>query len=112
MQGMIELEMVATKFMPSDKISLTSDGERHDIWTDGEAFCIGTPVVVEIVRFTYADDWQNENMAGVEFTFRYEDVPSWMDRKAFSNIPGMVEPKNDYAQVKKSSDGWHASDWF
>jgi hypothetical protein len=111
-QGMIELEKVTTKFLPSDKISLTSEGERRDVWTDGEGFCIGTPEVVEIVRFTYGDDGRNENVADVEFTYRYTNVPSWLDRNVFAKIPGMVEPDEDYVTVQKSSDGWHAPGWF
>lgn len=111
-QGMIELEKIDSKFIPSDKIDLTPEGERNDIWTDGEGFCIGIPEVVDIVRFTYGDNGQNENTASVEYTYRYEDVPSWLDRDAFAEIPGMVDPEEGYADVRKSSDGWHASGWF
>ncbi|WP_428515255.1 hypothetical protein [Roseovarius sp.] len=111
-QGLVELEVLDTKFIRSDKIDLTSEGERHDIWTDGEGFCLGAPEVVEIVRFTYADNGQNENAASVEFTYQYEEVPSWLDRDAFAGIPGMADPEEGYAEVQKSSDGWHASSWF
>lgn len=111
-QDLITLETVDTKFIPSDKIDLTREGQQNDIWTDGEGFCLGTPEVVEIVRFTYGDNGQNENAASVDYTYRYEDLPSWLDRDAFAEIPGMVEPEKGNAQLQKSSDGWHATVWF
>jgi len=111
-QGLVELEKVASKFIPSDRIDLTPAGERNDIWTDGEGFCVGTPKVVEIVRYTYGENGQNENAARVKFTYQYADLPSWLDRDAFADIPGMVEPEEGVAEVQKSSDGWYASAWF
>jgi len=111
-QGLVEIEQVKNGYIPADKVDLTPAGERESIWTDGEGFCVGTPEVVEVTRYTFGDNGQNENAAQVEFTYQYTDLPSWLDRDAFAAIPGMVEPDEGMAEAQKSSDGWHATAWF
>lgn len=106
--GMIEVDTRDSRYKTVDEISLTKAGLKAEVWDEEDGFCIGTPEVKEIVRYTYGDNGQNENQAIVEFTWQYENLPSWVDREDFASIRGMTEPVEGAAQAQKSSDGWHA----
>lgn len=106
--GLIDLDIRGDKWKTTYHIDLTDKGEKANLWTQGEGFCVGTPKVEEIVRYTYADQGANENAASVEYTWRLHDLPDWVDRNKFSGVEGMVKPETGSRSVQKSSDGWHA----
>ncbi len=106
--GMIVVDTSDSGYKTVDEISLTKKGQKEGVWDEQDGFCIGKPQVTEIVRYTFGNSGQNENEATVEFTWQFENLPSWVERESFASIRGMIEPAEGTAQAQKSSDGWHA----
>lgn len=108
MAGMIVVDTSSRGYKTVDEISLTKKGQKEGVWDEQDGFCIGTPQVTEIVRYTFGNSGQNENEATVEFTWQFKNLPSWVERENFASIKGMTEPAEGTAQAQNSSDGWHA----
>lgn len=106
---LITLDERGDKWNKTYNIDLTEKGRAAEVWTQGEGFCVGTPKVEEIIRFTYADQGANENAANVEYTWRLHDLPDWVNRNDFAGVEGMTAPVEGSRNVQKSSDGWRAS---
>lgn len=93
------------------EIQLTSVGEEAQVWSERDGFCVGRPEVVDIIRYTYADNGANKNSAIVEYRWHLTDVPNWVDPQFFPNILGLTSPVDDRISITRSSDGWHAGSW-
>ncbi len=89
-----------------DAVELTEKGSKIDFWSeDASEICLGKPVFGEIQRFTYDQNGNNENAATVDFSWTFE-TPSWIEKNAFEDIPGVQNPSTASIFVVKSSDGW------
>jgi len=106
--GMIDVKTSKERYKTTDHISITDKGLKNDVWHPKEGFCIGSPEVEEIVRFTYDQNGQNKERARVELTWRLGNLPKWLDRDDFADVDGMTTAQEGGAVVQKSSDGWHA----
>jgi hypothetical protein len=79
-------------------IDLTEAGKKADVWSD-KGFCIGSPRVVEILRFKEETD----NVMA-DFSWERAESPDWA--KAHLDDPGMREPVEASAVLEKYSDGY------
>lgn len=109
-QGLVSLTEREVKSGWSSKrvdiVELTEAGSKTDFWSnDATEICLGKPKFGEIQRFTYDQNGNNENAATVEFTWSFE-TPSWVEKEAFSSIPGIRDPSTASIFAVKASDGW------
>jgi hypothetical protein len=86
-------------------ITLTDKGKDAKAWDPKKGFCVGTREVQDVNEFTVPNK-DTEGMTDVKFTWRYDDLPSWVDRDKFPKLPGMTAPVNDEAMMQKTNNGW------
>lgn len=86
-------------------INLTDKGRSAGAWDPQKGFCVGTKTVDEVTEFTVPNK-DNEGMSDVKFTWKIDDVPSWVERDKFPKLPGMTVFVNDEAVMAKTNNGW------
>ncbi|QHE10610.1 hypothetical protein [Burkholderia glumae] len=42
----------------------------------------------------------------MKFSWKIDDLPSWVDRDKFPKLPGMTASVNDEAIMAKTTNGW------
>lgn len=86
-------------------ITLTDKGKAAKAWDPQKGFCVGTRQVQDVTEFTVPNK-DTEGMTDVKFTWRYDDLPSWVERDKFPRLAGMAAPVNDEAMMQKTNNGW------
>lgn len=87
-------------------IALTPAGEQARVWDPMRGFCVGRKRVMQVIRFSEPTGQPGFQITQAEFTWAVQDVPAWLDRSAFADLPGMLQPKTDTIFLRKMSDGW------
>ncbi|MCS6478660.1 hypothetical protein NX869_20655 [Burkholderia thailandensis] len=103
----VKAELVQQSFMNVSvlTINLTDKGKSANAWDPQKGFCVGTKAVDEVTEFTVPTK-DNEGMSDVKFTWKIDDVPSWVERDKFPKLPGMTASVNDEAVMAKTNNGW------
>lgn len=91
---------------PGLEIDLTDAGRKAGVWDAEKGFCIGDKRVVEVVRFSEPAEEGGMQVTQVEYTWEIARHPSWLDEKAFDDMPGVGEPQDGTAVLRKMDDGW------
>ncbi|MEB5487985.1 hypothetical protein QMA69_26525 [Burkholderia pseudomallei] len=86
-------------------INLTDKGKSANAWDPQKGFCVGTKAVDQVTEFTIPNK-DSEGTSEVKFTWKLDDVPSWVERDKFPKLPGMTASVNDEAVMAKTNNGW------
>lgn len=106
-QGLLNVSQQANGFSSVDVLEVTDKGQEVDFWNREEGACVGHRVVAEIKEWTEPGNG-NQKVVRVSYTWKVVDVPSWVDKKAFSSVKGMNEPEEGMINLVKTSNGWKA----
>ena len=92
----------------NNTLGITEEGKQAKIWAAKEGVCIGRRVVDEVKEWTEPGNG-NQKVVRVTYTWKLTDVPSWVDKSAFSGVKGMNEPADGAMNLVKTSNGWKAN---
>ena len=108
LDGLVEQGLMAfVKGWDNNTLGITDEGKQAKIWDAKEGVCIGRQVVDEVKEWTEPGNG-NQKVVRVSYTWKLADVPSWVDKKAFSSVKGMNEPEDGMINLVKTSNGWKA----
>ena len=106
-QGLLDVSQQANGFSSVDVLEVTDKGQNVEFWNRAEGACIGHREVDEVKEWTEPGNG-NQQVVHVSYTWKLADVPSWVDKKAFSSVKGMNEPEESMINIVKTSNGWKA----
>lgn len=106
-QGLITVSQQANGFSSVDVLEVTDKGQEVEFWDRENGACVGHREVSEIKEWTEPGNG-NQKVVRVSYTWKLTDVPSWMDKKAFSSVKGMAEPEEAKIVLVKTNNGWSA----
>ncbi|CAI1967177.1 membrane lipoprotein lipid attachment site-containing protein [Serratia marcescens] len=104
-QGLLTVSQQANGFSSVDVLEVTDKGQEVEFWDREEGACVGHRAVAEIKEWTEPGNG-NQKVTRVSYTWKAVDVPSWVDKKAFSSVKGMNEPEEGMINLVKTSNGW------
>lgn len=108
LDGLVEQGLMAfVKGWDNNTLGITDEGKQAKIWDAKEGVCIGRRVVDEVKEWTEPGNG-NQKVVRVSYTWKLADVPSWVDKKAFSSVKGMNEPEEGMINLVQTSNGWKA----
>ena len=106
-QGLITVSQQANGFSSVDVLEVTDKGQEVEFWDREKGACVGHRDVAEIKEWTEPGNG-NQKVVRVSYTWKLTDVPSWVDKKAFSSVKGMAEPEEAKIVLVKTNNGWSA----
>lgn len=106
-QGLLTVSQQANGFSSIDVLEVTNKGQEVEFWDREKGACVGHREVSEIKEWTEPGNG-NQKVVRVSYTWKLTDVPSWVDKKAFSSVKGMNEPEESMINLVKTSNGWKA----
>ncbi len=106
-QGLITVSQQANGFSSVDVLEVTDKGQEVEFWDRENVACVGHREVSEIKEWTEPGNG-NQKVVRVSYTWKLTDVPSWVDKKAFSSVKGMAEPEEAKIVLVKTNNGWSA----
>ncbi|HAN3932650.1 TPA: lipoprotein [Escherichia coli] len=106
-QGLLDVSQQPNGFSTVDVLEVTDKGQNVEFWNRQEGACIGHRQVAEIKEWTEPGNG-NQKVVRVTYTWKLTDVPSWVDKSAFSGVKGMNEPADGAMNLVKTSNGWKA----
>lgn len=106
-QGLLTVSQQANGFSSVDVLEVTDKGQEVEFWDRDKGACVGHREVSEIKEWTEPGNG-NQKVVRVSYTWKLTDVPSWVDKKAFSSVKGMNEPEESMINLIKTSNGWKA----
>ncbi|KFF71789.1 hypothetical protein IW01_07600 [Pectobacterium brasiliense] len=106
-QGLLTVSQQPNGFGSVDVLEVTDKGQEVDFWNREEGACVGHRAVAEIKEWTEPGNG-NQKVVRVSYTWKLTDVPSWVDKNAFSSVKGMNEPEEGMINLVKTSNGWKA----
>lgn len=106
-QGLLTVSQQANGFSSVDVLEVTDKGQEVEFWNRENGACIGHRAVAEIKEWTEPGNG-SQKVVRVSYTWTLADVPSWVDKKAFSSVKGMNEPEESMINLVKTSNGWKA----
>jgi hypothetical protein len=106
-QGLLTVSQQANGFSNVDVLEVTDKGQEVEFWDRENGACVGHREVSEIKEWTEPGN-NNQKIVRVSYTWKLADVPSWVDKKAFSSVKGMNEPEESMINLVKTSNGWKA----
>lgn len=106
-QGLLTVSQQANGFSNVDVLEVTDKGQEVEFWDRENGACVGHQEVSEIKEWTEPGN-NNQKIVRVSYTWKLADVPSWVDKKAFSSVKGMNEPEESMINLVKTSNGWKA----
>ena len=106
-QGLLDISQQANGFSSVDVLEVTDKGQEVEFWDREQGACVGHRVVAEIKAWTEPGNG-NQKVVRVSYIWKLTDVPSWVDKKAFSSVKGMNEPEESMINLVKTSNGWKA----
>lgn len=86
-------------------INLTDKGRSAGAWDPQKGFCVGTKTVDEVTEFTIPSK-DSDGASDVKYTWKLDDLPSWVDRDKFASIPGMTSSVQADELMMKTNNGW------
>ncbi|EBI7047420.1 lipoprotein [Salmonella enterica] len=109
LDGLVEQGLMAfVKGWDNNTLGITEEGKQAKIWNAKEGVCIGHRVVDEVKEWTEPGNG-NQKVVRVTYTWKLTDVPSWVDKSAFSGVKGMSGPADGAMNLVKTSNGWKAN---
>lgn len=106
-QGLLTVSQQANGFSNVDVLEVTDKGQEVEFWDRENGACVGHREVSEIKEWTEPGNG-NQKVVRVSYTWKLADVPSWVDKSAFSGVKGMSEPADGAMNLVKTSNGWKA----
>ncbi|HFI8991662.1 membrane lipoprotein lipid attachment site-containing protein [Escherichia coli] len=106
-QGLLTVSQQSNGFSSVDVLEVTDEGQEVEFWDREKGACVGHRAVAEIKEWTEPGNG-NQKVVRVSYTWKLTDVPSWVDKKAFSSVKGMDEPEEGMINIVKTSNGWKA----
>ncbi|STB58485.1 lipoprotein [Citrobacter freundii] len=106
-QGLLTVSQQANGFSSVDVLEVTDEGQGVEFWDRKDGACVGHRAVDKITEWTEAGE-DGMKIVRVSYTWKLADVPSWLDKKAFSSVKGMNEPEESMINLVKTSNGWKA----
>ena len=106
-QGLLDVSQQPNGFSSVDVLEITDKGQEVEFWDRKDGACVGHRVVAEIKEWTEPGNG-NQKVVRVTYTCKLTDVPSWVDKSAFSGVKGMNEPADGAMNLVKTSNGWKA----
>lgn len=106
-QGLLTVSQQANGFSSVDVLEVTDKGQEVEFWDRENGACVGHREVSEITEWTEPGNG-DQKVVRVSYTWKLADVPSWVDKKAFSSVKGMDEPEEGMINIVKTSNGWKA----
>ncbi|ELH1432531.1 TPA: lipoprotein [Klebsiella pneumoniae] len=106
-QGLLDVSQQPNGFSSVDVLEITDKGQEVEFWDRKDGACVGHRVVAEIKEWTEPGNG-NQKVVRVTYTWKLTDVPSWVDKSAFSGVKGMNEPADGAMNLVKTSNGWKA----
>lgn len=106
-QGLLTVSQQANGFSSVDVLEVTDKGQEVEFWDRENGACVGHREVSEIKEWTEPGNG-NQKVVRVSYAWKLADVPSWVDKKAFSSVKGMNEPEESMINLVKTSNGWKA----
>lgn len=106
-QGLLTVSQQANGFSSVDVLEVTDKGQEVEFWDREKGACVGHREVSEIKEWTEPGNG-DQKVVRVSYTWKLADVPSWVDKKAFSSVKGMDEPEEGMINIVKTSNGWKA----
>ena len=106
-QGLLTVSQQANGFSSVDVLEVTDKGQEVEFWDREKGACVGHREVSEIKEWSEPGNG-NQKVVRVSYVWKLADVPSWVDKKAFSSVKGMNEPEESMINLVKTSNGWKA----
>ncbi|MCY0387919.1 hypothetical protein OVY01_11865 [Robbsia sp. Bb-Pol-6] len=88
-------------------IDLTAEGRSKHVYDEKKGFCVGSRTIVDVTN--YVEPAKGENTTEVNYTWQWDDLPSYVDRSKFPTLPGMTKPMDDKVVAQKTANGWQIS---
>ena len=107
-QGLLTVSQQSNGFSSVDVLEVTDKGQEVEFWDREKGACVGHREVSEIKEWTEPGNG-DQKVVRVSYTWKLADVPSWVDKKAFSSVRGMNEPEDGKINLVKTSNGWKAN---
>ncbi len=60
----------------------------------------------EIKEWTEPSDAGGQKVTRVSYTWKLSDIPSWVDKDAFSSVKGVSESEEAKIILVKTNNGW------
>ena len=106
-QGLLTVSQQSNGFSSVDVLEVTDKGQEVEFWDRKGGACVGHRIVDKITEWTEPGEG-SQKVVRVSYTWKLADVPSWVDKKAFSSVKGMNEPEESMINLVKTSNGWKA----
>jgi len=107
-QGLLDVSQQLNGFSSVNVLEVTDKGQEVEFWDREKGVCVGHREVSEIKEWTEPGNG-NQKVVRVSYTWKLSNVPSWVDKKAFSSVKGMNEPEEGMINLVKTSNGWKAN---
>ncbi|EAQ6245707.1 membrane lipoprotein lipid attachment site-containing protein [Salmonella enterica] len=107
-QGLLNVSQQSNGFSSVDILEVTDKGQQVEFWDRKDGACVGRRVVDEVKEWTEPGNG-NQKVVRVSYTWKFADVPGWVDKKAFASVKGMNEPEDGTINLVKTSNGWKAN---
>ncbi|MBX9448124.1 DNA-directed RNA polymerase subunit beta [Dickeya chrysanthemi] len=107
-QGLLTVSQQANGFSSVDVLEITDKGQEAEFWNREEGACVGHRIVAEVTSWTEPSEGNGVKMTQVTYTWKLDDVPGWVDKKAFSGVKGMAELEEAKIVLVKTNNGWAA----
>lgn len=106
-QALLTVSQHSNGLSSVDVLEVTDEGQEVEFWDREKGACVGHREVSEIKEWTEPGNG-DQKVVRVSYTWKLADVPSWVDKKAFSSVKGMDEPEEGMINIVKTSNGWKA----
>ncbi|MGV3345200.1 membrane lipoprotein lipid attachment site-containing protein [Enterobacteriaceae bacterium LUAb1] len=106
-QGLLDVSQQANDFSSVDVLEVTDKGQEVEFWDRKDGACVGHRAVDKITEWTEPGNG-NQKVVRVTYTWKLTDVPSWVDKSAFSGVKGMNGHADGAMNLVKTSNGWKA----
>ncbi|HDL7359434.1 TPA: membrane lipoprotein lipid attachment site-containing protein [Yersinia enterocolitica] len=108
LDGLVEQGLMAfVKGWDNNVLGITEEGKQAKIWDAKEGGCVGRRTVDEVKEWTEPGNG-SQKVIRVTYTWKLTDIPSWVDKSAFTSVKGMNEPVQSVITLVKTSNGWKA----
>lgn len=107
-QGLLDVSQQANALSSVDVLEVTDKGQEVEFWDREKGACVGHRAVAEVKSCTEPSEGNGVKMTQVTYTWKLNDVPGWVDKKAFSGVKGMAEPEEAKIILVKTNNGWAA----
>lgn len=107
-QGLLDVSQQANGFSSVDVLEVTDKGQEVEFWDREKGACVGHRAVAEVKSWTEPSEGNGVKMTQVTYTWKLDDVPGWVDKKAFSGVKGMAQPEEAKIILVKTNNGWAA----